>query len=230
MANRKNDISLSVDELNDLAVALENTFRSYIYTEQHFSGSKQLDIYNKLQKEIMMVSNISISNSTLRDIMTRKHSGKFRANILGALKKYINAFRLAVNSPELAGRQRVYWGVNQGLPAGAYIENITGEFIEWSDLKKELEARVVSACPRVIPPNSTVITASFYEKKDWVVHIIGPDHKQVGSVWIGSDPLKNWEQDGLVRTGKTISDTEWIVYQIFARFPDGSYRTVKSYV
>lgn len=54
--------------------------------------------------------------------------------------------------------------------------------------------------------------------------------KVVGSVWIGGNPYDGWSQDGLVRIGKTISDTKWEVFQILGRFEDGSYRLLKSFV
>ena len=126
--------------------------------------------------------------------------------------------------------QKIYWGVNQGLEPGAYIERIDGEFIPWIQLKKELDERAITQCPRVIPPGSSVSLNSFHGKNNWILEIVNENKEVIGSVWIGGNPLNNWIQDGMVRIGKTISDTEWEVYQVLARHEDGSYRIVESFV
>ncbi len=126
--------------------------------------------------------------------------------------------------------QKIYWGVNQGLPAGAFIEKIDGEFIPWAELKEELDERALIQCPRIIPPGSLVVLNSFHGKENWVVDIQNQNGDIIGSVWIGGNPLDNWSQDGMVRIGKSISDTEWVVYQTLARYTDGSYRLVESLV
>ncbi len=126
--------------------------------------------------------------------------------------------------------QKIYWGVNQGLEPGAFIERIDEDFIHWTELKKELEDRAITQCPRIIPPGSTVSLNSFHGKENWTVEILNNDNQIIGSVWIGGNPLDNWSQDGMVRIGKTVSDTEWTVYQVLARYDDGSYRIVESLV
>jgi hypothetical protein len=124
--------------------------------------------------------------------------------------------------------QKIFWGVNQGLGAGAFIESIDGEFIPWEQLQSELNERVLSQYPRIIPVGSVATLDSFYGKEDWLVNIRSPQGDVIGSVWVGGNPEHNWKQDGLVRTGKAISDTEHVVYQTFQRYSDGSYRIVKS--
>ena len=124
--------------------------------------------------------------------------------------------------------QKIFWGVNEGLPAGAYIEHVGGIFIPWATLKTELETQVLPQCSDVFPANSTLRTNSFHGKEDWVVEIIDEHAHVVGSVWIGSDPYNNWKQDGAVRVGLAKSDTEWIVHHAFERFSDGTYVLVKN--
>lgn len=121
-------------------------------------------------------------------------------------------------------------GVNQGLEPGAFIDRIDGEFIPWEQLKRELDTRAIVQCPRIIPPGSSVVLNSFHGKDNWVLEILNDKNESIGSVWIGGNPLDNWSQDGMVRIGKTISDTEWEVYQILARYDDGSYRIIESFV
>jgi hypothetical protein len=124
--------------------------------------------------------------------------------------------------------QKIFWGVNQGLGAGAFIESIHGEFIPWEQLSVELNERVINQAPRIIPVGSTATLDSFYGKEDWLVNIRNLEGDIVGSVWVGGNPEDGWKQDGLVRTGKAINDTEHVVYQTFQRFSDGSYRLVQS--
>lgn len=126
--------------------------------------------------------------------------------------------------------QKLFWAVNHGLPAGAFIEKVDGEFIPWEQLKNELEVSGIGQCPRIIPVGSTVALAPFYGKEDWLINIINPAGEVIGSVWIGGNPMNDWEQDGLIRIGKTISDTEWTVYQVLGRYPDGSHRIIQSFV
>lgn len=129
------------------------------------------------------------------------------------------------NYPEC---QKLFWGVNQGLPAGAIVNAKGMGFIPWSQLEEELNIRAISQCPRLIPPGSRVRLNDFYGKKDWVVEIINSEGSKIGSVWIGSNPLNEWMQDGLVRIGKSLSDEKWEVYQVLERWSDGTYRLVKS--
>jgi hypothetical protein len=230
MSQRKNDIYLSPEELKELAYELESVYRSYNQTHEIFTGSKNLEIYESLRQEILNNNGGAVSTATLRNIMTLTHSGNFTAKIITSIRKYITAFKIALNSPESLGGQKVYWAVNQGLEAGAFIDTINGEFIPWNILKYELETRAIAQCPRIIPPGSKVEKADFFGKKDWVVHIMDNSGKQIGSVWIGGNPTKNWEQDGFIRIGRSISHTQWVVYQILARHADGRYELVKSYV
>ncbi len=126
--------------------------------------------------------------------------------------------------------QKIYWGVNQGLEPGAFVERIDGEFISWDQLKKELDGRAIVQCPKIIPPGSSVRLSSFHGKDSWVLEIISDSNEVIGSVWIGGNPLDNWSQDGMVRIGKAVSDSEWLVYQVLARYEDGSYRIIQSLV
>jgi hypothetical protein len=230
MANRKNDISLSPSELKKLVSDIEGCFRQYNITMQKFTVARKLRIYDSLQEEIEKITGIKIGKTTLIETMTLKKIKPFRSDIYEALVKYVSALKIAIKSPSTVGGQKIYWGVNQNLDAGAFIERIDGDFIVWEKLKKELEEKAITQCPRIIPTGSTVETDTFYNKENWVIHIFDSTRKKIGDVWIGGNPAKNWEQDGFVRIGKSISDTEWIVYQILARFPDGSYRIIKSFV
>jgi hypothetical protein len=230
MAKRKNDITLTPTQLKRLVSSIEKCFRQYNITIQKFTSSRTLKIYDVLQDEIEKFGGIKIGKTTLIETMTLKRTKPFRTDIYDALRKYVTALKIAIKSPNALGGQRIFWGVNQGLDPGAFIERLNGEFIPWPELKRDLETKVITQCPRIIPVGARVETSDFYNKDNWVVHIIDTSGKKIGSIWIGGNPAKNWEQDGYIRIGKSNSDTEWVVYQILARFPDGSYRIRKSFV
>lgn len=230
MAKRKNDITLSKTALNTLKKNIEERFYQEVSTSLPFSGAKESEIYTLLQNEITETAKITVSLTTLRDVMTLKHKGIFMPDVHNALNKYARTPRIITLNESTTGAQRIYWGVNQGLAAGAFIERIDGEFIPWEILKKELEERAIVHCPKFIPPGSKIVLRSFYGKEDWVIEILITNQTVIGSVWIGSNPYDDWSQDGFVRIGKTISDSEHEVFQVLARFPDASYRVIKSFV
>ena len=157
--------------------------------------------------------------------MTLQHSGRFAPDVYNALMLFIeNPFK----RKETPQPQKLFWGVNQGLPAGAIVNAKGMDFIPWTQLEGELNERAIGQCPKYIPPHAKVRLNDFYGKKDWVIEIVDTNENKIGSVWIGSNPLNEWMQDGFVRVGKTLSDEQWEVYQVLERWSDGTYRLVKS--
>jgi hypothetical protein len=230
MPQRLNDIIFTASGIKKLKSDIVKVFFQHYPNEKKFTNYKKNNSYTLLQKDIADTTSIHIGTNTLIRIMTLDFAKPYSHGIISTLKRYIDAFSIAIKSPSVLGGQKIYWGVNQGLDPGAFIENINGEFIKWDDLKKDLEEKVITQCPRVISPGAKVEMKDFYGKKNWVLEIIDLKGREIGSVWIGGNPDKNWEQDGFIRIGKGISDTQWVVYQVLARFPDGSYRLVKSFV
>ena len=235
-----NYIQLNKSELLTLSERLQEAFNMFNGEMKKLTGYKDSDDYSKLIYEIKRVTGITLGNSTLRDLITLKHTGRFQKSTFDVIEKFIDYY---TKSPSvLLGRirrskvdinpikQKIFWGVNQGYKAGAFINSLQGAFIEWKELKKELEEKVITQCPRIIPVHSKAELKDFYGKKDWTIEIVTPKGQILGSVWVGSDPQKNWNLDGLVRVGHVISDTEWEVWQIFQRYSDGSYRITKSFV
>ncbi len=123
--------------------------------------------------------------------------------------------------------QRLFWGVNHGMPPGAIVGELGSEFIPWDVLKEELQARV-SECSQITEKNARVRLNDLDGKKDWVIEIVDPVDTVIGSIWIGGDPENEWAQDGLVRIGKAHSRTSHEVYQVMQRWSDGSYVSVLS--
>lgn len=230
-----NIINLSETETKKLAERLQEAFNIYNGEMRKLTGYKDSEAYHLLIEGIEKTTGITISASTLRDLITLKHKGGFKKSNFDAIEKFIDAYS---GAPSLKGnkniflpvKQKVFWSVNQGSKPGAFINSFKGAFIDWDDLKKELEKNVITQCPRIIPVKSKVALADFYGKKDWVIHIVDSKANIIGDIWLGGNPLKNWYLDGLVRIGFTISDTEWEVYQILQRYSDGSYRIIKSFV
>lgn len=124
--------------------------------------------------------------------------------------------------------QILIWAVNFGGKPGAIIDELGGRFISWKTLKSELEKQVINSIPGVIQIPARVELSDHYEKKDWIIKIIDKNGSHVGDVWIGSNPENSWRMDGKIRIGRTISDKEWKVWQVYERFSDGSYRVLRS--
>lgn len=125
-------------------------------------------------------------------------------------------------------KQKLFWGVNFGGPPGAYIEGLNGHFIPWNQLCIELIKQVANSLPKKIPIPATISLDNHFQKKNWIIKIYDRNGNHSGDLWIGSNPEKNWAMDGKIRIGKTISDYEWVVWQVYERYSDGSYRLIRS--
>jgi hypothetical protein len=227
MAIRKKDIQLNKTELESLVNKIKLKFFAETNCKEQFTGSVKSSIYKLLKEHISssVKDKRSISEPTLRNLMTLNHNGKFLNSTFNILKEYTST-----TSDGEVVLQKIYWGVNYSTIAGAYINRIDGIFIPWDQLKIELEERVICRCPRIIPITSTVRLEDFYGRANWSIWIIDDKGNHIGSVWVGGDPENNWRSDGMIRVGKTISEGKWEVYLILARYSDGSYRMVESRV
>ena len=128
--------------------------------------------------------------------------------------------------------QRVRWGPVDQKSAGITVESSQSqEFIDWPELKGEIEMMVLPQV-RVVPAGSTVEVADLGDRKNWVVEIRTPDGKVVGHLWLGPDPDNKWKWDGLVRLGESDPDNTIgsPVWQSFQRYSDGSYRRLEAKV
>ena len=132
-------------------------------------------------------------------------------------------------APTLA--QLTRWGPVDGKPAGICIDSCsTGILIPWNELKGEIEEKLLNQAGRVIPHRCTVTLDDFHGKRDWLVRIIDPEGKAIGYVWFGPDPDKKWEWDGLVRLGDAPNDYTAVVWQVYQRYSDSSYRRIAAYL
>ncbi len=183
--------------------------------------------YEILQAEIFESTNVRISNSTLCNIIQNRYNGKMTSSIYEAINKFL---KYVASYTELPLEQQVLWAPDYNKAPGIFINSLNGSFISWERLKYELETQVIQGCPRIIPISSTVELDTFYDKKNHIVKILDKDKNEIGSVWLGANPLDNFNRDGLIRIGKSISDSNWVVYQVYRRFSDGSYRLIKSHV
>ena len=116
--------------------------------------------------------------------------------------------------------QQVRWGPVDGREAGVFINGYDG-FFPWIKLEEEIQQRLLPQVSEV-PHGSTVALKDLEGKRDWVVQIIGPRGNEIGNIWLGPDPSKDWAYDGLVRVGKPGAPP--VVWDTFQRYSDGSYR------
>jgi hypothetical protein len=122
--------------------------------------------------------------------------------------------------------QQTRWGPSDGRPAGIYLDDARKTVIDWRQLKREIEKGIL---PQVyqVPSGSSVALRDFQGKKDWIVVIQNPSGIDIASVWFGVDPMNHWVYDGLVRVGRLDAQEPQlkpVVWQIFQRHSDGSYR------
>lgn len=114
---------------------------------------------------------------------------------------------------------------------GMAVESAYGVgFVPWEALKGELENGVLIYLGRILGDTPlTVAMGEFNGRKNWVIHIQGPTGEHLGYVWLGGDPDNGWRWDGLVRVGETLDDRHHVVWQIFQRYSNGTYRRIRAF-
>jgi DNA-binding winged helix-turn-helix (wHTH) protein len=118
-----------------------------------------------------------------------------------------------------------------GDAPGILVENASkeggGQFVPWIALQLELERELLPYLGRLFGDRAlTVSLVDFKNRRNWRIHIHDGGVNHTGSVWLGGDPYKNWNWDGLVRVGKAIDDDHHVVWQVFQRYSDGTYRRI----
>lgn len=124
--------------------------------------------------------------------------------------------------------QKVKWGPNDGLGAGITVGCKDGIFIPWLTLREEIERQLLIQAGRFIPRNCHVEVGDLFGRKNWIVSIFNKAGRELGRVWFGLDPDRDWRFDGLVRIGsvQTIYSAE--VWEVYQRQSDGTYRLLHS--
>jgi hypothetical protein len=122
---------------------------------------------------------------------------------------------------EVKGRSKYADDVTE--PTGIIINKDPRQFIAWPKVKIETEQQIFPYV-RMIPIGSHVELGKFEGRLDWIARIIDPKGNEIGNVWYGGDPLKNYTYDGLVHVGVPGDETrEPIVWQVFQRYSNGTY-------
>lgn len=127
--------------------------------------------------------------------------------------------------------QKVIWQASgEDKTTGMIVESEEGvEFISWEDLKPELLNNLLTQLGRVLGNRPyTIEMNEFHGRKNWVINILDEKKNDVGSVWLGGDPYRGWKWDGNVRVGKAKDEDSVVVWQIFERYSDGSYRRLEA--
>jgi len=221
-------ISLQQSKIDQLSTQIKDAIQKLkpeiIFKFPKYRNSKE---YSIIRNEILKITRTDISNSTLCNLIQKEHNGKMSMTIFNSISKFIE---YVINYSETPVQQFVLWGPDYSKPPGIFINSIEGQYISWDNLKNEIEKQVIQGCPRLIPIDSKIQVLSFYKKVNHIVRVFNNSADIVGDIWLGRDPENDFVHDGLIRIGKTLSDTEWIVYQIYQRYSDGTYRLVKTYV
>lgn len=125
--------------------------------------------------------------------------------------------------------QLVHWAVDDGKPPGICVDNPAEDFVSWTELELEIEERLLPQAVRVVPLGSSVKLGTFHGIVNHHIRLINPAGDPIGYVWFGKNPDKGWAYDGLVRIGDAPSDHEAVVWQLFQRYSDGTYRRIRAY-
>lgn len=120
--------------------------------------------------------------------------------------------------------QLTRWGPTDGRSPGILITNSgANEFIPWTELKPDVERRLLCQLGLHLPANCSVELDEFHGRENWLVRILDREGKPLGYVWFGTDADKEWAYDGLVRVG----NENCVVWQTFQRYSDGSYWRIR---
>ena len=125
--------------------------------------------------------------------------------------------------------QKVRWGPVDGKGPGIVVEDATQSFISWEELKPEIE-RLLLPQVRVVPIGSQVVVGPLGDRENWIVQVLqAGSNQELGHVWFGSNPEQKWRWDGLIRIGQPSSSSgESVVWQVFQRYSDGTYRRLRA--
>lgn len=126
--------------------------------------------------------------------------------------------------------QRVRWMGGHPEEPGILVLSPDCQFIPWSQAKEEIERELLRQEKR-IPRGSHVAAHTLQERPNFVIRIVNSQHIEVGSVWFGGDPEKDWAHDGLVRLGVSwdVKKQGPVVWRVMQRYSDGSYRPIKAH-
>lgn len=133
------------------------------------------------------------------------------------------------NSRPQKTKWRAKWADHVTGPSGIILDDDETQFVPWEKLRGEIEEELLPNV-RMVPVGSTVELGDYFGRKEWIIRIIDQNGLEVGNVWFGGDPLKDYAYDGLVRLGiptedKTVRPTVW---QVFQRHSNGLYFRVSN--
>jgi len=120
--------------------------------------------------------------------------------------------------------QAVRWGPDNRRGVGIEILTPQYEFIPWEKLENEILFQLLNRVDQVPYGSSVRVGPSVTGEPDMIVGIFSPKNVEVGHVWLGGDPRKNWVHDGEVRLGTPATRKAAArIWGTFQRHTDGSY-------
>lgn len=125
--------------------------------------------------------------------------------------------------------QFIHWAVDDGKAPGTVVDEPSVEFVPWSVLQREIHTKLLPQAARAIPLGSRAEPAPFHGRGNFRIFLMNPKAEVIGRVWFGKDPYRNWGYDGLVRLGNAPTDYEAIVWQVYQRYSEGTYRLLRAY-
>ncbi|HEX8322479.1 MAG TPA: helix-turn-helix transcriptional regulator [Tepidisphaeraceae bacterium] len=129
----------------------------------------------------------------------------------------------AQKSQSVPSPQQVYWGPVVDRPPGLWIES-DGLFVDWPDVKEEVERKLLNQCANWVPGGSIVELRELEGVKNWIMRIVSTDGAEIGNVYFGLHPRREWTWCGLVWVGPVHKGDTGRIWRTFARYSDGTYR------
>lgn len=140
---------------------------------------------------------------------------------------------LFLNAPK---PQKVRWAVKDGIVPGISVDRQRflpwGGFLPWAELEPELEQRLLYQLQtekgEAVPVRSRFKLATFEDRQNWVIEIRDPNNRLFGRLWFGSNPDREWDEDGYVRAGYALKSAAFgsppsVVWGTFQRYTNGTY-------
>jgi hypothetical protein len=88
-------------------------------------------------------------------------------------------------NPHIAHRaQKTRWGPTDGKPPGiiCYDDSVVSEFISWTELKPQIELRLLNQLGAHIPPRCMAVLDSYRGRENWLVRIVDSTEVNLGYV------------------------------------------------
>ena len=130
--------------------------------------------------------------------------------------------------------QKTIWGPLHGLATGVYLDSLLGVFISWTELKPEIEERLLSqlGCHQCTVALGGDYSSAIFPALPIQMHIINPAGNPIGDVSFDSHPDWDVRCDLLVHVcfDTRVRYDSPVFWHECQRYSDGTYRCLSTRV